>query len=88
MNGRSYRVLKEKPGERNDHVIVGNPTDKTASFSLINKVYQQPSPRSFNEAKGLVMNDYQTMLEEEWIKALKKKYPVVVDQKVLAQILK
>ncbi len=65
-----------------------NPTDRTASFSLINKVYSQPSPRTFNEARGLVMNDYQAMLEEEWIKALKKKYPVEVDQKVLAQVLK
>ncbi len=65
-----------------------NPTDKTASFSLISKVYNQPAPRSFNEAKGLVMNDYQTMLEQEWVQALKKKYPVVIDQKVLAQIIK
>ena len=65
-----------------------NPTDRTASFSLINKVYNQPSPRTFNEARGLVMNDYQAMLEEEWIKTLKKKYPVEVDQKVLAQLLK
>jgi peptidyl-prolyl cis-trans isomerase SurA len=65
-----------------------NTTDKTASFSLISKVYNQPAPRTFNEAKGLVMNDYQTMLEQQWVHALKKKYPVVVDQKVLAQILK
>jgi hypothetical protein len=33
-----------------------------------------------------VMNDYQVVLENEWISDLKKKYPVVVDQKVLAQI--
>jgi peptidyl-prolyl cis-trans isomerase SurA len=65
-----------------------NPTDRTASFSLVSKVYTQPSPRTFNEARGLVMNDYQAMLEEEWIKTLKKKYPVVVDEKVLAQVLK
>jgi peptidyl-prolyl cis-trans isomerase SurA len=65
-----------------------NPTDKTASFSLISNVYEQAAPRSFNEAKGLVMNDYQTMLEQEWVTALKKKYPVVIDQKVLAQIIK
>lgn len=51
-------------------------------------MYTQESARSFNEAKGLVMNDYQTLLEEEWIKGLKKKYPVVIDQKVLATILK
>jgi len=35
-----------------------------------------------------VMNDYQTQLEQEWIRGLKKKYPVVVDQKVLASISK
>ena len=65
-----------------------NSTDKTASFAYINKVYSQTSPRSFNEAKGLVMNDYQTQLEQEWIQGLKKKYPVVVDQKVLNSISK
>lgn len=65
-----------------------NPTDKTASFALIANVYAQSSPRSFNEAKGLVMNDYQIQLEQEWIQKLKKKYPVTVDQKVLNSISK
>jgi hypothetical protein len=32
------------------------------------------------------MNDYQTLLEEDWIKDLKKKYPVKVDEKVLSGI--
>ena len=65
-----------------------NKTDNTASFSYIIKVYPQPGPRSFNEAKGLVMNDYQVILEEEWIRELRKKYPVKVDEKVLAAISK
>jgi peptidyl-prolyl cis-trans isomerase SurA len=68
--------------------ITVNPADKTASFALINKVYPQPEIRSFNEAKGLVMNDYQTLLEEEWIKELRKKYPVKVDEKVLSGLSK
>ncbi|MBL7738293.1 MAG: peptidylprolyl isomerase [Chitinophagaceae bacterium] len=65
-----------------------NPADNTASFAYIIKVYTEPTPRTFNEAKGLVMNDYQASLEEEWIKELKKKYPVVIDQKVLSKISK
>ena len=81
-------IDKETPPKGFLSSIVVNSTDQTASFALIRKVYTQSSPRSFNEAKGLVMNDYQTMLEEEWINALKKKYPVVIDQKVLATILK
>jgi peptidyl-prolyl cis-trans isomerase SurA len=49
-------------------------------------VYTQPSPRSFEEARGLVMNDYQAKLEEEWIKRLKKKYPVKVNEGELRSI--
>lgn len=65
-----------------------NQTDNTASFAYIIKVYPQPGPRSFNEARGLVMNDYQALLEEQWIKELRKKYPVTIDEKVLAGISK
>lgn len=64
-----------------------NATDKTSSFALITKVYNQPTPRSFNEAKGLVMNDYQNLLEEEWIKQLRQKYPVKLDDKVVNEVV-
>ena len=68
--------------------ITINPADKTASFAYISKAYPQAAARTYNEAKGLVMNDYQVWLEEEWIKDLKKKYPIVMDQKVLVSMLK
>ena len=80
--------IDKSPKEGTITSLTVNPTDKTASFAYINKVYPQPAPRSFNEAKGLVMNDYQTQLEQQWIQGLKKKYPVVVDQKVLSGISK
>ncbi|MFI5130693.1 MAG: peptidylprolyl isomerase [Chitinophagales bacterium] len=63
-----------------------NKNDNSASFAYLIKVYTEPTPRTFNEAKGLVMNDYQAGLEEIWIQSLRKKYPVVIDQKVLAEI--
>jgi peptidyl-prolyl cis-trans isomerase SurA len=65
-----------------------NKNDNTASFAYIIKSYPQPMQRSFNEARGLVINDYQALLEDQWTAELKKKYPVVIDQKVLANILK
>jgi peptidyl-prolyl cis-trans isomerase SurA len=65
-----------------------NTSDNTFSFAYIVKVYPNPSPRSFNDAKGLVMNDYQAALEEKWVQELRKKYPVTIDQKVLADISK
>jgi peptidyl-prolyl cis-trans isomerase SurA len=65
-----------------------NTSDNTSSFAYILKTYTDSSPRSFNEAKGLVMNDYQSDLEAQWIKTLRKKYPVVINKKALAQISK
>ncbi|MCX6316450.1 MAG: peptidylprolyl isomerase [Bacteroidetes bacterium] len=65
-----------------------NPSDNTASFAYIARVYAQPTQRSFAEAKGLVINDYQAELEKNWDEALQKRYPVVIDQKVLAEISK
>jgi peptidyl-prolyl cis-trans isomerase SurA len=35
-----------------------------------------------------VINDYQELLEKQWNEKLKKKFPVVIDQKVLAEISK
>lgn len=65
-----------------------NPANNTTSFAYILKVYPQPGLRSFSEAKGLVMNDYQEALEKEWIQELRRKYPVKVDTKVLANLSK
>lgn len=67
---------------------VVNATDNTASFAYIVKTYPNPTQRNFNEAKGLVINDYQTVLEEQWIKELKKKYPLVIDESVWSSIIK
>ena len=64
-----------------------NKSDNTASFAYINHIYTQPAQRSFEEAKGLVINDYQAELEKEWIAGLKKKYPVVVNQNVLSSLM-
>jgi peptidyl-prolyl cis-trans isomerase SurA len=65
-----------------------NETDNTASFVKVLKVYPAGQQRTFEEAKGLVINEYQAKLEEEWIKELKKKYPVKVDEAVFQSLLK
>jgi len=44
-------------------------------------------PKELNEARGLVTADYQTYLEQAWIKQLKEKYPVVIKDEVLNQLL-
>ncbi|NOT49985.1 MAG: hypothetical protein HOP10_01750 [Chitinophagaceae bacterium] len=65
-----------------------NTTDNTSSFAYIINVYPKPLQRTFNEARGLVISDYQNVLEKQFDEMLRKKYPVVIDQKVLAEISK
>ena len=43
--------------------------------------------KELNEARGLVTADYQAFLEQAWIGQLKEKYPVVVNNEVLNQLL-
>lgn len=57
-----------------------NETDNTASFIKVLQLYPEGQQRSFEEARGLVINDYQTELEEKWVAELKKKYPVKVNE--------
>jgi peptidyl-prolyl cis-trans isomerase SurA len=68
--------------------VAGKDGDNSVSFAYILNVYQARSPRNFRDARGFVINDYQNYLEEEWIATLKKKYPVSVDEKVLASLPK
>ncbi len=51
----------------------------------INKV-MEPSVKPITEIKGIVISEYQNYLEKEWIRELKAKYTVVVNQEVLNSI--
>ena len=78
--------VKAAPGIITDPVI--NPADGTASFIKIISLYEGNLPRSFEEARGLVINDYQNIIEEKWIQELKARYPVKVNEAVFGSLLK
>lgn len=65
-----------------------NAGDNTAGFVKVFKRYPAGQQRSFDESRGLVINDYQTYLEEQWVALLKKKYPVKVNEKVFRSLVK
>lgn len=46
------------------------------------------APKDYTDVKGQVTSDYQDMLEKEWIAQLRKKYPVTVNQDVVATVNK
>jgi len=67
-----------------------SPTEKKDGKTRFGIVYniRQPEPKSLKEAKGLIISDYQTYLEEEWIKSLRAKYPVSVNKDILYKLVK
>ena len=67
--------------------VTVNAVDGTAGFIKILSMHPAGEQRSFEEARGLVVNDYQNILEEKWIDELKKKYPVKVDDAVFKTLL-
>ncbi len=68
--------------------VVVNAADGAASFIKIVALHTAGQQRSFDEARGLVINDYQNLLEEKWIAELRKKYPVKVNEGVFKSLLK
>ena len=44
------------------------------------------APKTFEEAKGAVISDYQTYKEENWIKELSEKYKIEINQNALAKV--
>ncbi|MEO8771544.1 MAG: peptidylprolyl isomerase [Ferruginibacter sp.] len=67
--------------------IVKN-SDGTATFIKYLKTYEANQQRSFDEARGLVINDYQNVLEIKWLAELKKKYPVKVNEALVKTLIK
>jgi peptidyl-prolyl cis-trans isomerase SurA len=63
-------------------------SDRSVQFAYIVREYNTAAPRTYEEARGLVINDYQNDLENQWIEELKKKYPVTVSETVFRQLPK
>lgn len=68
--------------------IVKHTNDNGASFIKVIKIYPAKMPRTFEEARSMVINKYQEQLEENWMKELVAKYPVKINTAVFQSLLK
>ena len=68
--------------------IEKNKDDNSASFAYVLTFFTTPAQKSFTEAKGDVITDYQNEIESKWSADLKEKYDVKVNEEVLKTILK
>jgi len=57
------------------------------SLVVINRIIE-PVPLPLEEVRGEMMSGYQEYIENEWIKQLKDKYSVRIDNAVLAEVKK
>jgi hypothetical protein len=48
----------------------------------------RPTRKTFEEARGIAVSEYQKELERQWIEQLKLKYPVMIDEMVWADLKK
>ncbi len=94
----SVRIMPDKY-EKGDDKYIDMVEWKTGLSDSINsdvedltvfvKIYEilPPQQKKLDEARGLVTADYQTYLEKEWIKELKNKYPVHLNNDALNIII-
>ncbi len=82
--------------EKGDLAILDKIESKQGEYTIENggRVYYiiveevlPPSKKKLKEVRGEVISDYQTVLEKEWLKELKAKYPVEVNEKELEKVL-
>lgn len=50
------------------------------------EIIEAGTPKKLNEARGLYISEYQKVLEDEWIKSLRKKYKIKVNKKLLKTV--
>ena len=60
-------------------------TDGKLYVLKVNKVMPK-QPKLLNEAKGLIISDYQTYLEKEWINELRGKNKIEINREVMATV--
>lgn len=73
------------PWETGKVVVVPSTVDKTTKIYKILEV-RQPEPKTFKETRGTVTSAYQAQMEKEWLKMLRGKYSVTVNEKVLEKV--
>lgn len=49
---------------------------------------EAPRNKTLDEARGQIISDYQTYLEQQWIEKLKKRYPVTINQEAVKSLIK
>jgi peptidyl-prolyl cis-trans isomerase SurA len=61
--------------------------DNKIELTHVNRLLA-PEPKLLKETRGYVISDYQDFLEKAWVKELKAKYPVILNEEVFNDLIK
>ena len=89
-----YTFVRKNYYQRGDNQYVDqtrneipSTVDQSTVIVCIREV-RKPEQKTLKEARGLVTSDYQVELEQNWVKTLKEKYPVKINESVLEKVRK
>ena len=80
-------MYKRQPPVLGTYTSIVTNIDGTATFVKYVHIYPANEQRSFEDARGLVINEYQQLLEQQWVADLRKKYPVKVNEPMIKDML-
>ncbi|MBC3785964.1 peptidylprolyl isomerase [Spirosoma utsteinense] len=81
MNPYLDAITTWQPGTTIQH-----PDGKAVSVTITR--VDSPRPKTFAEARGSVINDYQAFLETQWMAQLRQKYPVKINEEEKRKLVK
>jgi peptidyl-prolyl cis-trans isomerase SurA len=100
MNAKAPLTLQVTEGmfQRTENTVLdGLPQWKVGDYTIENSgrvVYveiaavEAPRRKTLDEARGVIISDYQTYLEKEWLENLHKEFPVKVNEVELKKLVK
>lgn len=62
--------------------------DGSYTIVIADNIFNQPTPKTLDEARGYAVAEYQDNLEKTWNAQLRARYPVKVDDKVFQSMVK
>ena len=62
-------------------------TAESIAFARITGIFE-PTEKTLDEARGYVVADYQEHLEKSWIRILRNKYPIKVNEEAFQSLVR
>ncbi|MDB5243243.1 MAG: peptidylprolyl isomerase [Spirosoma sp.] len=81
MNPYLDAVAPWQPG-----TTILHPAGRAVALTIVR--VEPARPKTFAEARGTVINDYQAVLEKQWLAQLRQKYPVKVNEQEIKKLAK